>query len=465
MSRPPKRIYEAFQSLKGQYDHIYLKCLNGNYYVYRQTYEWRADQRKSRTISEYIGRITSSGAFVKRIVSYKNELEKAEALIVAHGGKIIWSDKDIGEKESVNVQAKQEIRLKDTDHKILMALSMNARMPITKLARFAGLSKHAVYSRVKALKTKLGIKYKLEFNVEKLGYLRYLVLVKFESAVPALEEIAKVIAEEPQIQFAATTKGEYDIVMYIIDENPLKAYDNLIKLRQKEAFSKYKAFWTFTYFAQSYSFIPVRGIFIDQVLEERVWHRAREASRRHEGQLRQTEYMVLKELNEDSSRSFAYIDQKCKLNKGAARYTYNELIKNGIIERPTISMAKLPFKYIGILLVQNIDYKAITENRYKYLLDEIEYGPIANKYCLSGNIGAPNNGVISFLPVLEGGSIERYAKNIENELQGSICKSLVVTWIITGELCYRRFDNDYSRQYKLLIDQNKIEPRALTNYY
>ncbi|MDE1824369.1 MAG: hypothetical protein KGH74_03655, partial [Candidatus Micrarchaeota archaeon] len=249
----------------------------------------------------------------------------------------------------------------------------------------------------------------------------------------------------------------------IVDEDPLRAHDNLVKLRSKSPFKDYKAQWTLTYFAQISSFLPLRNRFLEDVLKERIWHRTEETPRIDKEQLRPREFMLLRELNDNSNINFTDIDEEYKLNKGTSRYTYQNLKNRGIIARPTISMSNLDIKYIGIIIVTNIYYKEIQENRYKYLFDIMEYGNIANKYSLSGNIGAPN-GAIMLLPVMKEGYLDKVATNIEEELKGSIVKNLVVTDIVTGSLCYRRFDADYSRQYKLLLEFGKIKPKALAMY-
>jgi DNA-binding Lrp family transcriptional regulator len=459
MIKAPEKVNDAFQALKGQYDHIYLKKSNENFYVYKHTYEWQPDTRKSRTIAEYIGKITQDGTFVRRMVSYKNEFEKAKALIAARGGKIIWRK---GKEQEGPSLARRDIKVNDVDLKLLMALSMNARMPASKLASLAGITEPTVTHRVKILEEKLGIKYLLEIDVEKLGFTRYVVLIKFEAEMPTMEELKDAIAGEPLIQFAATIKGDYDVIMYMINEDPLTASNNLFKLRTKPSIKGYRARWNLIYFAEVYSFMPLREEFIENVLKDRVWHRTKDAPRPDKSQLRQREYTLLKELNSHSTANFAEVDKKYNLNRGTSRYTYQTLMGRGIIIRPTLSFERLPMNYLGIIMMTNIDEGKIQDHRHELLLDEIEYGKISNKYSLIGNIGAPNGGII-FLPITAG-SIEKAAETIDKELRGSIVRSLVVTDIITGALCHRRFDNAYSRQYNILTELKKIESAKLISY-
>jgi hypothetical protein len=107
--------------------------------------------------------------------------------------------------------------------------------------------------------------------------------------------------------------------------------------------------------------------------------------------------------------------------------------------------------------------KKVLENRYKFWEDIIEYGDILNKYSFIGNIGTPN-GAILFLPVMKEGAIDDITAMIRKELQGSVAKNLIVTDVITGSLCYRRFDNVYSKQYARLIELGKLEIKNIINY-
>ena len=93
----------------------------------------------------------------------------------------------------------------------------------------------------------------------------------------------------------------------------------------------------------------------------------------------------------------------------------------------------------------------------------VEYGEIANKYGLVGNVGAPNGSIV-FLPITASNPIDNVVETVYRELQGSIVKSMIVTDVLVGSLCYRRFDNNYSRQYNTLLALKKIEPAKLTDY-
>ena len=456
-------IIKKFKELKSLYPFaLSLKRISGRYYVYKESGIWEKELKRHKTISEYLGRIDESGRYIKKRRSAKIDLETAKALIEENGGEVIWHTNRPNLESYQAGESKPY--LKETDLKILTALSMNARIPASRLAEICGINKQKAYYHIKSLEKELGIKYILELNIERLGYLQYLILIKFEGNMPTQSELEDAISNEPRIQFAVITKGDYDLIMYLIDEDHVKAHENLVTLRSKTPFDKYKANWILTYFAQAYSFVPIRDQFITRILSDKVWFKSKGARKPGKNQLKIREYNIIKELNKNSSINFTELDKLYNMSKGTSRYAYQTLQENGIIVRPTISATKTSINYIGVILISNIDYSRIKENRYKLLQDEIQYDKVLNKYALLGNIGAPTNGAISFLPITSEGNLDLFTQKVEKDLEGSIVKSLIVTKIIIGALCYRRFDNMYSNAYKLLIKLNKIKQTELKKY-
>lgn len=458
----PKKVEEAFQGLKGRYTHIYLKSINQNYYVYKQTFEWQPDTKKSKTISEYIGRITLDGNFIKRLTSYKDELAKAQALIASRGGEITWN-KNKESEEHAQSYPKHDIRVKDTDLKVLMALSMNARMSIHKLAEFADLNEQTAYSRVKTLENKFGIQYISEINAEAMGFTTYLIFIKFENTPPSADNLAKAFQAEPKVQLAAIVKGDYDAIAYLLDENSEKAEDTLWKIMSETQLSSYNAKWYMVPLGQVYSFIPLREEFIDKVIGQQQWHRTKSAMTQTKKSVMKREFILLKEMNKDSSVDFSEIDNDYGLGRGASRYTYQRLLEEGTIIRPTITMNTIPLRYIGILLVETLNPKKVSETRANLLSGELEYGPLINKYSFIGNASMPE-GSILVLPVVKEGEMEEATKALMSNVKGISVRTLIISKILVGSFCYRRFDNAYSRQYNSLIRLGKISSTKPTAY-
>ena len=465
MENVPDKVQETFSRLKESVDYvIVLRKLNGHFYVYKASSRWDKKEKRVKSSQQYIGRITEQGAFIKRAEEYeKSALERARVLLEAHGATVDFPGVQDSKSRIDTATDSSNEEISEVDKKILMCLSMNSRMPMSKLAGIVGISEQNAYYRVKALEKRFGIKYILEIDTEKLGYSSYLLLIKFLESIPPIEELKKLFEDNYKIQFVAVTKGEYDIIAYVLDVNNSEVMDIMVNLLLKTKLGNYKARLSLIPYAKIYSFVPVRDNFIEIALKSLIWKRNRPALTSAQEKLRYREYLILKELNLDSSTNFSEIDKKYKLNEGTARYTYQNLLEDGIIVRSTITMTKLPMKYVGIIVIEDLHGKLIEETRHNILRDMVSYGSIINKYCLGGNIAVPM-GAIILIPIFEYGYLEYSAKKIEEELQGSLVKTSIITDLIIGSLCYRRFDNEHSRQHKLLIEYKKLNPQKLADY-
>ena len=417
-----------------------------------------------KSSQQYIGRITEHGAFIKRAEEYeKSALERARVLLEAHGATVDFPGVQDSKSRIDTATDSPNEEISEVDKKILMCLSMNSRMPMSKLAGIVGISEQNAYYRVKALEKRFGIKYILEINTEKLGYSSYLFLIKFLESIPPIEELKKLFEDNYKIQFVAVTKGEYDIMAYMLDVSSTDVINILAELLLKTELGNYKARWNLIPYAMAYSFVPLRDNFIENALKSLVWKRTKQGLITKYVNLRYREFLILKELNLDSSLGFPEIDKKYGLNKGTSRYVYQELLREGIIIRPTTTLTNLSIKYIGVIVIEDLYGKLIEETRHKILFDMISYNTIVNKYCLSGNIAMPF-GAIGLIPIFKEGYLEHTADYVEKELHGSSVKTMIITEVIIGSLCYRRFDNSYSRQYKLLIEYKKLNSQKLVDY-
>ncbi len=458
----PKKIADGFERLKKENPpRLVLKMINGKYYVYRERGVWLKNLRKNKTLSEYLGRVTDEGAFIKKALHARNDIGSAKALIEQHGGEIIWHKREDGEAIANTFQNSD---VNQIDLKILTCLSMNARMPVPSIAKLAGINEQTAYARIAVLEKKLGINYLLEFDTEALGFESYLVLIKFEGQLPPVNEIKETLNKEPKVQFAAITKGEYDVIVYVLDEHSTIAQDNLWKMMSETILSKYNARWHMIPYGQTYSSVPLRQEFIEKILARRQWHRRRFVviTPAKEDMLKR-EFLLLKELNRNAAIDFSEIDKKYRLGQGASRYTYHQLIEEGIIIRPTITLTSLQTKYLSILKTDTINPNEASRTRANLLLDIVEDGQLTNKYSLIGNISIPE-GAVMFMNVATEGELEQEIDKLIREWKGVIVSSLIVTDVLIGSLYYRRLDNKYSRQYATLIRLNKIEPTTPQDY-
>jgi len=340
---------------------------------------------------------------------------------------------------------------------------MNGRAHASAIAKKAGLSVSATEYRIERLEHRYGIRYLAELNTHKLGFIQYVLFVKFGDVHPGIEEARTAASEEPKVQFAALTKGDYDMVMYILDENSETAMDTMVRLRMRSPLKAYEARWWLSPISLNYGFVPLRDAFLEKVLKGRIWTRSQETPRPGPNQLMQREFDVIKALNSDGAKDFSEIDADSDLPPNTSRYTYLRLKdRMGRINRITITMDELPMKYLGIILLELKTGEA-AGTRAEFLNEIIEYGKYANKYAYEGDIGSPQ-GIVLFMPVMDDREADAALEDFGRKFKGIRPSMLLVTTALVGNLCYRRFDNAYSRQSEILMSEFK-EPQEKKEQY
>jgi DNA-binding Lrp family transcriptional regulator len=160
------------------------------------------------------------------------------------------------------------------------------------------------------------------------------------------------------------------------------------------------------------------------------------------------ECKVMNELVKNGNEEFRNIDRKLGLESGHTNYIFYKLKTKGIINRTTITIKPIGFKFNGIFIMKINNYKLFSESRQKWLLELISKRGIINKYLFAEDIGIPD-GVLHITPIFNEHDIAS-TDNILSNISGSRTESLVVTNIILGEFCYRNFDPTYTNIYDIL---------------
>ncbi|MDE1856570.1 MAG: AsnC family transcriptional regulator [Candidatus Micrarchaeota archaeon] len=443
MEGVPKKVNITFERMKKEYKNLVLISKNGHYYVYRNRSYWDKAAKRPRVETSYLGLIEENGIFKEKRAISSNAIERAKHIIESIGGKVTLP---AATESVVPVPEIKPEDINEVDRRILKALSMNARLPAGKIGKLVGLSPQATYRRIKFLGEKLGIKYILELNTNRLGYIDLLAFVKFDGKLPSPKEIKDAFEKEPYIQFCALLKGDYDIMLYILADKDLEATDVILDKILKNTLVDYTLSWDIKIVLLPYNFIPIREQFFD-VLERRVWKKSKESPRPKPTDIRLREYLLLKGLNSNSVERFRRIDVRYNLENGNSRYSYFDLLDRKIISRPTITMTKLPIQYNAIIEMavwQRGEYER-TKNYYRLdLINDTKY-PI-NKYSLAYGIRDPN-GVFLIMPIMENNDLENTVANLGNNVRGVKFKTFMITSVLIGNLCYRLFDNFYSMQY------------------
>ena len=453
MNKLPKKVYEALEKLRRESPpppYIVVRRIQGRYYAYKDVVSFDAEKKRRHNTSEYLGKITEEGAFIKRALSKDDELDNAEAVILSRGGKVFFPGKtEAGEQ-------KEAFTPDEITSKILTILSMNGRAGLPFISERTHLSISAVDSRVRKLEKNLGIRYTIEPDLIKLGYLSYVVFVKFRKEKPTERILRDVITKEPKIQLAVLTKGEYDLVLYVLERGNDELTIFMAEFGNTSALRMYRAEWYASPNRLTYNFIPLRDEFFEE-LKSNVWVRSKETPRPLSWNLLERELIVLRELNKNASVGFGDIDLKYGFHAGTSAYTYHKLIERGIIKRVTINMESLAVRYFAFIQIKIISGAEFAKTRPALLLDIIRYLPNGfSKYALVGDIDMPRGALLA-APVFKESGLQELTEALAAEVGGIEVGAMVVTGFITGTLCSRRFDNEYSLQYKTLRDRFKLQ--------
>jgi DNA-binding Lrp family transcriptional regulator len=435
----PALVKSKFLRLKrssGKY--LEIKHSKGYFFVYQSTSRWDKEKKRPVKMPVYFGRITSAGEFI----AAKNKKPRNVGQPVVDAKEEIVHDE--GQKR-LDAPISAGKRHKN-DEKLLMALSMNSRIPMSVLGRMVGLKETAVSRQVKRLERDYDIKHTLEIDTSKLGYSGFFITVKFLNDFPKIEELKEILSKESKIQLALLTKGDSDLVMYVLTIESGDINKLIFELRMK---FKHESIWNAAPISDGYGFVPLRDEFID-ILKDKLLTR---------------EYAVLKELNSNGNIDLTEIDKKYGFDKGRSQYSYHKLKEKGIIKRTTISMQKLPIRYIAIIFTDVINFEKFIKGRQKLLLNIIEQSErnYISKYLLVDDSVSPDTAIL-YLPVFNYGDLEAEVEKISNLDLGVRLRTMIATDTILGSLCFRNFDNSYSDQYKILSEKYNVEGLQRINY-
>jgi DNA-binding Lrp family transcriptional regulator len=459
----PEKIESAVQTIRKEYGHyVQAKLIRGRYMLFEATSIYDPETKKPRKITRYLGWLTDAGQLIPaRHNDMKtklfNEVNKDNEQKI----KELEESLKIAEKKT----AEEGIRRKETEkheRDILRALSMNARITVPELSKITGLSNTAVNYHLRHLEKRYDLKYLLEIDIEKFGYINYIAFVKFKDKRPSYEEMKEQLEKIPHVQVAMTTKGTYDVVIFLVVKSTNDARSDIYDVISA-AFTSYDVEWIMSPAYQHFGFIPLRDKFFN-ILKEKVWTRTKEKPRPAHDEITEMEYKVLKAMNGNAKSDFIRVDVEIGTDKGRSNYAYHQLTKKGIIKRSTISMQDLHSELDMIILLNytNLDkWRPTRENLLLEILKEKQM-PF-DAYSFTCDTMAPN-GIMMIKPVasaIKGNELEKTINSLSQEIKGVDIDTLIKTSILIGSLNYRLFDKTQTSQYGILISGYNYTPESL----
>ncbi len=455
MQELPELVSNKLNELRLKYPYkIQLRVINGKFCIYKDRYKYIKETKKSKVISEYLGRIDNNGIFIEKKKKRKSALDKAIEVIKEHGGTVA-----LPESNNNILESKKSI-LDEADKKILMALSMNSRIQRKYISQMCGLSQTAVTHRIKKFEETGFIRYELElFNLSKIGFNTYMFFIKFLDKKPTSEIIRDAFKDDPKVQLVIITKGEYDVIIYYLEESNIALFLKPIQ-KLNTLLNRYPSKWYLTPISESYGLVQIRQEFFD-VLKEKVINKRKIDDKNKT--IKYKEYATLRELNENSTTSFSEIDKKYNLPYNSSHYTYDDLIseKKEIILRPTINIIGLKPKYFAMIYFAITNWDKFNETKNEWRKIVIAYNKYTNSFSLIFDIGIPNGGAL-IIPVYEN-ELEVIEKQMLN-VKGIELNSLIITEVLIGSINVRLFDNNHSVQFGNLVKSKTIKSAKLVDY-
>ncbi len=102
---------------------------------------------------------------------------------------------------------------------MLRDMCMNSRTTITKFTKKYNLTRRAAKDRIGALERGLGLYYTLELDYEMLNFNTLHILHLSFNKKPKLEDLKTIFIKSKIVQFAATTKGDFDMIIFALAKN------------------------------------------------------------------------------------------------------------------------------------------------------------------------------------------------------------------------------------------------------
>ncbi len=349
--------------------------------------------------------------------------------------------------------------------KILRLLSVDARISMQDLANSLKTTKVNAYSLFNEAAAEYGMRFIPEISIDKLwkwefikrarlrtkrgilaeaveelpltGFGEYLVFIKFSGKKPGDEEIVKAIGNSYAPQFVAKTKGEYDIVIYVVE----RSYEDAVRFTDtlSKNLGKYKMLTYTSRVWGSFGFFPLSNKLIEQF------------------DIFDTYKNLLFGLNEGGRNTFTEIGKHYGQGPAQMLYAYDRLARTEILKRVTYFESKPgnSFNLVAIVKTQNEkEFDEAKDRWFARLTKEYEKRP--NECIFMCDTPSPK-GMIVIGSFASRSAAGRFLSTMKSGLRGTQVGSMQVSKVLMGSLGVRDFDMRYAQQYKHL-ERKKMVP-------
>ncbi|MDE1851253.1 MAG: AsnC family transcriptional regulator [Candidatus Micrarchaeota archaeon] len=311
---------------------------------------------------------------------------------------------------------------------ILRELSTNSRISITDLAKKLKCSRITAAKVLADVSSSYGVKFGLEFDEDKLGITqRHLLLIRLEKK-PSLGELRELFAGDDHINCAFLCNGDFDLIIHAVATNPMDyiVWESLLP-------GKLADYGVDIYPSQlmltNFGYMPINSGTLNSMAQN----------------VNDKDKAIMALLNDDSRIGISEISSKLGIGRTTVHYRIFSLLRNGLIKRFTISLAKSPLKYV-LAYTTNYHFNKTSHFRSVQMMEYYrQYDqdmPLFNTFQLL----APMSGSYRFLGIalfddkkaaIKGGIVAH--KSIFNQERVHM-KSAEITGVIKGSYPFRNLD-------------------------
>ncbi len=257
------------------------------------------------------------------------------------------------------------VEISGLSRQMLRELCTDSRATITELSGKLRITRHIAKKRIESLERDLGLKYALDLNYNALGFTKmHLYYLKF-SKKPDQSAIEEFMSKSDMVQLAMMTKGDFDVVMFVLasnEEEYAKWHLSIALDLAKYGVSFSKSDIDIIH----HGFVPLTDKMIELSSVDEIYKR------------------LLVELNRDSRASISSIAKRLNLGNTMVSYYMKKMVDDGIIRRFTTVITN-PHECFNVLFFVRYTYREghvsriYDKRRLVYFKKEAEI-PMYNSY-------------------------------------------------------------------------------------
>ncbi len=245
----------------------------------------------------------------------------------------------------IMIKGHEPFKLDVKERKILAELDSNSRKSLQEISKKVGLSKEAVFHRIKNLEEKKIVTgYTLLVSLAKLGFMQIKLMIKLQNVTKNIKENMIIyLKNQKKVQWLVSCVGNYDLMIGFVVRN----LDEFYKIKN-ELFNKYSG-----YFLNEEISIMIEGKAHGRKYLGKSPKTIHYIGEKKEVDIKKKDLEILKLLSKNARTSVVGIAEKLNLTPRIVAYKIKQFEKKGIITGYTIS---INHELLGISYFKSLIY-------------------------------------------------------------------------------------------------------------